>query len=86
METPGINNDTFKLVFNEKWHQKGDILEGSHNFKMLIVKVNKITWWDRLLFKLGFKIESCTGVIVKDINEIENDYLHFKFLQKYNLI
>lgn len=56
MDMPGIDGKPFKMVFDSKWFEKGDVIK--FGVEMGVVdKVHKLplSRWKRLLIKLGFR-------------------------------
>lgn len=46
---------TFKIVLNADWFQRGDILTTGYGDNSRVAKKYKRTWWKSLIRKIGFK-------------------------------
>lgn len=65
----GVGKTTFKIQLDADWYNKEDILSiGPYYTKVKIIKVYRLTWWKKLLLKLGFSITFFKGVKVENIN------------------
>ena len=53
------------LTLSENYFNKGDILTTGDSVKLKVVKTYKLTWWRKLLMKLGFKIRSSNCIKCK---------------------
>jgi hypothetical protein len=70
--TPGKGNKPFKLIFQEEWMRKGDIIKCKNSYfpHIVILKVYKNNWWRKTLHFFGFKTKLLKGqfeVKVRDI-------------------
>ena len=52
---PGAKHTKFKIILDEEYFEKGDIVESvSMNPKLLVTSTPKQTWWRRLLQWITF--------------------------------
>ena len=65
MISPWKRNNTFYIEFSENYFNKGDIILGAENSKMLVIKTYRINWWKKILLFLWFRIEISKRVKVK---------------------
>ncbi len=63
---PGIGGKPFYLKFDSDYFNKKDILV-CYNVKCEVVKVYRLTWWRKILRKLGFRVR-IFEVKVKPLN------------------
>lgn len=63
---PGIGGKPFYIKFDGDYFKKRDILV-SKSVKCEIVKVYRLTWWRKILRKLGFRVR-IFEVKVKPLN------------------
>lgn len=64
MNKPGIKSKPFLIYFSENWYKKGDILVTGQGIELKVIKVYKLTWWKKILIKLGFRFR-IKGIKVK---------------------
>ncbi len=54
METPGLDNEVFRIDLTEFWAKKGDILETSYEKLVILDKPKTHKWYIDVLYYLSF--------------------------------
>lgn len=57
MDKPGIDGKPFKVVFDSRWFEKGDVIRFGAEMEGEVIKVHKLplSWWKKLLIKIGLR-------------------------------
>lgn len=50
-------NKVIYLTLSSNWYKKGDILITGSSIKLKVIRTYKLTWWRKLLRKVGFNIK-----------------------------
>lgn len=51
-----ITSKPFMLIFDADYFNKNDILVSQDKVEVKVIKAFKLTWWRKLLLKLGFSV------------------------------
>lgn len=67
MTVPGKEGKTFVIKFDREHFKKGDLLTyGASITTLKVIKVYKLTWWRKLLMRMGFRIRLIHAVKVQE--------------------